>query len=78
MKWAVYYQRDREIQCIFCHTEVEANTKALNLIDRFNAMVRGEQAYQVGGFDVTILKVVAAVGRTLNEYYLDRRPFKEV
>ena len=77
MKWAVYYQCVGEIFCDFFKTEAEANTRALDLIERFNAMDWEEQAEQIGGFDVTILRVVAAVARTLNEYHLDSRPYKE-
>jgi hypothetical protein len=77
MKYAVYYQRDGEIFCDFLKTEAEANARALALIERFNKMEFEEQAAEAGGFDVTILRVVAAVARTLNEYHLDSRPFKE-
>jgi len=77
MKYAVYYQRDGEIFCDFFKTEAEAKRCALALIEQFNKMEFEEQAAEAGGFDVTILRVVAAVARTLNEYHLDSRPFKE-
>jgi hypothetical protein len=77
MKYAVYYQRDGEIFCDFFKTEAEAKRCALALIEQFNKMEFEEQAAEAGGFDVTILRVVAAVARTLNEYHLGSRPFKE-
>ena len=67
----------RKLAEVYDNNEDVAYIAALSLIERFNKMEFEEQAAEAGGFDVTILRVVAAVARTLNEYHLDSRPFKE-